>query len=338
MEASPCPLEVEFSNQIAALLAPPSSKSIQEYYDGLLHETKSHFIRVEFNENGKGVFSNRDFKEEHLVLKDQMLVAAQHSSNKVDCFVCSRCFCYIGSVEVQIGRKLYLESLGLTTMDCDHQSEDQSFLQENDDETGSSAHKNNSFSMDVLQLLMDGNLFLPYSKQFTLPTIVACPGGCEEEHYCSKLCADIDWDTVHSLLCTGKTSDSFRQAALVKFTEHANRTNDIFILAAKVISFTILRYRRLKRSYLEGSKQPILNEAEGQSNLCILSEAWKPVAMGFKRRWWDCIALPDDIDSCQEASFRMQIRDLAFTSLQLLKEAIFDVECAPCILQESTAW
>ncbi|KAG0487093.1 hypothetical protein HPP92_009188 [Vanilla planifolia] len=47
------------------------------------------------------------------------------------------------------------------------------------------------------------------------------------------------------------------------------------------------------------------------------------------QRWWDCIALPDDVDSCDEISFRMQIRDLAFASLQLLKEAIFDDECAP---------
>lgn len=30
-------------------------------------------------------------------------------------------------------------------------------------------------------------------------------------------------------------------------------------------------------------------------------------------RWWDCIALPDDVDSSDEASFRMQIRELAFT-------------------------
>ncbi|MCI15124.1 histone-lysine N-methyltransferase ATXR2-like, partial [Trifolium medium] len=42
--------------------------------------------------------------------------------------------------------------------------------------------------------------------------------------------------------------------------------------------------------------------------------------------WWDCIALPDDIDSSDEASFRMQIKELAFESLQLLQTAIFDKE------------
>lgn len=29
-------------------------------------------------------------------------------------------------------------------------------------------------------------------------------------------------------------------------------------------------------------------------------------------RWWDCISLPDDVDTSDEAAFRMQIRQLAF--------------------------
>lgn len=33
----------------------------------------------------------------------------------------------------------------------------------------------------------------------------------------------------------------------------------------------------------------------------------------FVLRWWDCIALPVDVESSDEAAFRMQIRSLAFT-------------------------
>ena len=33
----------------------------------------------------------------------------------------------------------------------------------------------------------------------------------------------------------------------------------------------------------------------------------------FFFRWWDCIALPDDVHSCDEAAFRAQIKELAFT-------------------------
>jgi hypothetical protein len=42
-------------------------------------------------------------------------------------------------------------------------------------------------------------------------------------------------------------------------------------------------------------------------------EAWKPLSMGYKKRWWDSVALPEDVDSCDEDTFRQQIRDLALT-------------------------
>jgi len=120
-------------------------------------------------------------------------------------------------------------------------------------------------------------------------------------------------------------SKSVNKEALLKFFQHANETNDIFLLAAKVVTFTILKYRKLKASYPEDQGKCRTDNCD----LSLLSEAWKPVSMGFKRRWWECIALPDDVDSCDEAAFRMQIKELAFTSLQLLKSAIFDKECEP---------
>ncbi|KAL7000174.1 Histone-lysine N-methyltransferase atxr2 [Sarracenia purpurea var. burkii] len=136
--------------------------------------------------------------------------------------------------------------------------------------------------------------------------------------------AEADWDLFHSLLCTGTSSESLKKEALLKFIQHANETNDIFLLAAKVVSFTILKYRRLKETNLEGQGKCTSDNCD----LSMLLEAWKPIAMGYKRRWWECIALPNDLDCCDEASFMMQIKELAFTSLQLLKAAIFDKECA----------
>ncbi|CAO2036612.1 unnamed protein product, partial [Urochloa humidicola] len=141
---------------------------------------------------------------------------------------------------------------------------------------------------------------------------------CEEELYCSQSCSDSNWDSYHSLLCTGSKTEPLRRSALQKFVQHANGSNDIFLVAAKAITFTLLRYKKLKR-------QP----ASHESSFSLLMEAWKPLSMGFKKRWWECVALPEDIDSSEEDSFRQQIRDLAFESLQLLKDAIFDPECAP---------
>ncbi|KAM7510700.1 hypothetical protein LguiB_009575 [Lonicera macranthoides] len=81
--------------------------------------------------------------------------------------------------------------------------------------------------------------------------------------------------------------------ALLKFIQHANETNNIFLLAARYL-------------------------------LVLISML--PLVFHFH---WDCIALLDDVDSCDEAEFRMQIRQLALTSLELLNAAIFDKECEP---------
>lgn len=137
--------------------------------------------------------------------------------------------------------------------------------------------------------------------------------------------AETDWETCHSLLCLGEKSKASPPSALYEFIEHANDTNDIFILAAKVISYTILRYKNLKEAYLKRGDKACNGSTAAVS---LLLEAWKPISMGHKRRWWDCIALPEDVNKCDEAAFRRQIKDMAYESLQLLKAAIFDEECA----------
>ncbi|KAL7000176.1 Histone-lysine N-methyltransferase atxr2, variant 3 [Sarracenia purpurea var. burkii] len=272
-----------------------------------------------------------------------MLAGAQHSANKIDCLVCSFCFCFIGSIELQIGRKLYWQDLGVSAnQDSDRKtfshfpeetcqidssdSEDDSYVEDSRrlGECASSSSNRTSLPKEIVESLMNGDLVLPHSKQFKLPSVISCPGGCREAFYCSKLCAEADWDLFHSLLCTGTSSESLKKEALLKFIQHANETNDIFLLAAKVVSFTILKYRRLKETNLEGQGKCTSDNCD----LSMLLEAWKPIAMGYKRRWWECIALPNDLDCCDEASFMMQIKELAFTSLQLLKAAIFDKECA----------
>ncbi|CAA0839094.1 Histone-lysine N-methyltransferase ATXR2 [Striga hermonthica] len=315
-------METEFSDEVAALLCPPSHAQIQEYFETLLAERKCSGLKVKpEGEHGKGVYSAVDFEENDLVLKDQMLAGAQHYSNKIDCMVCSYCFRFIGSIELQIGRKLYLQELGISAVDECGPS---------DGAGCSGSSEKISLPQDTVESLMNGGLKLPYSENFPLPVVVPCPGACKEAYYCSKSCAEADWESFHSLLCIGRgSSSSSNTEALVKFTKHANETNDIFILASKVISFIILRYRKLKATQLEQQGKRDSSNGYNSLNFPLLLEAWKPVSMGFKDRWWDCIDLPEDVDSCDEVDFRMQIKDLAFESLQLLKEAIYDKECAP---------
>ncbi|KAJ1698168.1 hypothetical protein LUZ63_006680 [Rhynchospora breviuscula] len=312
-------MEKEYSDQIAALLAPPSPQSIQEYYKSLNESGKCDGLCVRDNgKHGKAVFAGRDFKEEELILKDRMLVGAQHTSNKVDCIVCSYCFRFIGSIEAQIGRRLYLQSLGICgDKECDKEHHSHSTKEKMECDLP---------SKEMIESLLNGDLTLPFTDRFALPEVVSCPAGCEEEKYCSQSCADADWETYHSLLCT--SSNNKQSLALLKFIEHANETNDIFIVAAKAIAFTILRYRKLKKSQVKDKGKGLLGKMDS-ANFSLLLEAWKPISMGFKQRWWECISLPDDVDPSEELQFRTEIRDLASTSLELLKDAIFDIECAP---------
>ncbi|KAB1209836.1 Histone-lysine N-methyltransferase ATXR2 [Morella rubra] len=337
-----CPIDAQFANEISALLKPPPPLQVQEYFENLISTRQCRGIKVKPNgEFGKGVYAALDFKEDELVLKDQMLVGAQHYSNKIDCLVCSFCFRFIGSIELQIGRRLYFQGLGTaenhgSDMDCcdpDSHDEEYNSLMEKLKNFGEGASSSSKeifpFPGEVVESLMNGEVVLPYSKEFSLPPAVTCGGGCGEAFYCSKSCAEADWESSHSLLCTGERAEPLHTEALLKFIQHANETNDIFLLAAKVISSTILRYRKFKMTHFEEQEKFATSNVSDCSGISLLLEAWKPVSMGHKRRWWDCIALPDDVDASDEAAFRKQIRELAFMSLQLLKAAIFDKECEP---------
>ncbi|KAL8131245.1 histone-lysine N-methyltransferase ATXR2 [Apium graveolens] len=341
-----CPIDTKYAQQIADFLTPPSAQQVEEYFEQLIASRKCLGIKVKPNsEYGKGVYADLDFEEGDLILKDQMLFGVQHFANKIDCFVCSFCYRFISSIEHQIGRKLYLQNLGVSTNhECDEgttsvakagNGSDSSDDAANSDiadcqnlgECGSSSSVKIPLPMEVVHSLMHEELVLPYSTTFPQPLVVPCRGGCSEGSYCSKLCMEADWDMFHSLLCTGTESKSRHKEAMVAFIEHANETNDIFLLAAKAIVSTILKYRKLKAAKLKENGKRACSEFSDNCDYHMLLEAWKPISMGYKRSWWDCMALPDDVDSCDEAAFRMQIRQLAFTSLELLKEAIFDKEC-----------
>ncbi|KAI3986583.1 hypothetical protein MKX01_014121 [Papaver californicum] len=268
-----CPLDVEFSDKISLLLKPPSPNDVQKYFEKTIIE--------------------RQCLEGDLVLKDQMLVGAQHSSNKVDCLVCSYCFRFIGSIELQIGRKLYLQQLGLSVRkECDtethsHTSQKYDSCRTSHNEGSCSYSQQKEaipLSQEVIESLLKCDVKLPYANQFNLPSSIPCRGGCDEAQYCSKSCADADWELFHSLLCTGKNSVSASRESILNFIEHANETNDIFILAAKAISSTISGYKKLKAAQTEHQEQFTGQNGIDGSEFSLLLEAWKPISMGYKRR------------------------------------------------------
>lgn len=334
-------LEAKYANEIASLVVTPSHEAVQKYYGKLAGAGNGPCLKVKQTKDmGKGIFADKDFQEDELLLRDRMLVGAQHFSNKVDSFVCSFCCRFIGSIELQIGRRLFLhgESMRNRAKECEAEKSTccsqlelvakSTNLEENGDgladhntieDSCSDRHSKTRTCIpeEVVESLLNGALKLPYSERFPLPTVINCIGGCSEEYYCSTSCAERAWETFHSLLCTGEGSLCKSKDELRNFKQHADETNDIFHVAAQVISMIILKIRRAKQNLHE------------DFNWSKVLDIWEPFAMGYKRQWWDCVALPDDIDPVEETLFRKEIKDLAWTSLQFLKGAIFEEEYAP---------
>lgn len=106
----------------------------------------------------------------------------------MDCLVCSFCFRFIGSIELQIGRKLYLQQLGVSVnhTECDMEEEHNFSVGENSGACASTSSPGKKVELPrgIVESLMNGELKLPYSDKFSLPPAVPCAGDCGEAYYC----------------------------------------------------------------------------------------------------------------------------------------------------------
>lgn len=98
---------------------------------------------------------------------------------QIDCVVCSYCFRFIGSIEFQIGHRLYLQSIGCNSERHCHGSESGSST----GFPGVTKENSDALPQEVLESLLNGEISLPFSDDFSLPEVVACHG-CQEERYC----------------------------------------------------------------------------------------------------------------------------------------------------------
>jgi hypothetical protein len=245
---------------------------------------------------GKGVFATKIFLDGDLVLEEPPVVSIQHKETRNTGLVCFRCFVMVGSIEEQL---------------ANNWNWGQSKMVKND--TSSSLPK------------------LPCSDKFALPLIVPCRNGpCCEAVYCSAECRDASWHAHHSLLCPATSSTSLERSgssslnnALRKdplfeeFFQHAESTNDVFILAAQAVATVLLESeRQLKKD----SKKE--TEPDKTMHWRALKKAWIPFSMGHKDLWWDAVALPSDVLIGEEDQFRSDMKEMAEDSLSLFLEAV----------------
>lgn len=271
----------------------------------------SHFssqnlgIEVRLTTNkGKALFATKSFPVDTLVLREPPAAAIQHTYNKQIAQVCAQCFRFIGSLEDHAARLLFHCSNAGSSVD----------ESDGDGNKGPSSPSPPIIDPDTLVSLATKELKLPYTDTLNLTThIVPCPHHhCCEEMYCSVDCLEKARTSHHSLLCPGnnKNPDSMKA-----FNRHADDSNDIFRLAAQVVS-------QIAQSALAIEEDTDQLHDSHNINTTRLHTAWKqsPYYYGWKGAWWDCVALPDDVDD--EDSFRKDLKDLAMESLDLLKHAL----------------
>lgn len=175
-----------------------------------------------------------------------------------------------------------------------------------------------------IQQLASGQLKLPHSDQIQLPQPIPCRHACGQQ-FCSTACEEAAWHAHHCLLCPSPQAHpeaaqpqpaqasiyTVDSAALAEFYQHAAATNDIFILAARVVAMTGLKAEALlaSRATANGgssSGEAAVAPAAAEAVHAALRDAWLPFAVGWKRVWWESVAVPEDVEDEQE--FRGQLR------------------------------
>lgn len=102
---------------------------------------------------------------------------------QIDCAVCSYCFRFIGSIEFQIGRRLYWQNVG-SSSDCTNRRHcHESDVGSSASSSGATKENSSTLPEEVLGSLITGDMSLPFTDHFSLPQVVPCRG-CEEERYC----------------------------------------------------------------------------------------------------------------------------------------------------------
>ena len=158
-------------------------------------------VRVQFSGTARGkiLINNRRREKGDVVFKERPLVFAQ--SNKQEVPVCHHCGQFVGSLETIAELAAGIQTRAELT--------------------------------DEPNLSLKG---IPWCKK--LPShaaLLSCTRGCGEI-YCSSSCRDRDMVEGHQFLCTGPCQED---DPLITFILHAMETNDIFLMAAKVVAHVV---------------------------------------------------------------------------------------------------
>lgn len=173
----------------------------------------------DFGPKGKGLKATRAIEEGAELYVEQPLVSLQHIKNRRVLQACDHCMRSIGSLVSQMNK----------------------LLMNPDSEEG---------PITSIPLMEPESAFLA--------PVLQCNNLCSS-YYCSEECRDAAWEQYHGLLCGGSAKQALASGAavspLIEFMHHAVHSNEIYLLAAKVIGYSVHRWYKNGKS-MDAAKLP----------------------------------------------------------------------------------
>ncbi|KAL3670667.1 hypothetical protein V7S43_003857 [Phytophthora oleae] len=246
-------------NRYASVAAPygPSDPVASTYFQVVISKAKAPIVCGDAGPvKGKAIYADQELPKATRIWTESPLVAMQHEHNKRLLPSCQ--FCYLpllGDAHRQ-WRKIVSRF---------NAQVDQSAAQ-NDGRTTTTTttEQLGPVDVDALEKALRLLRITPQSCGMAGPG-ARCACG---ELYCSKLCRMRALHEYHAILCPRNNPCS----AMGEFFEHTRHTNDVFLLAAKVIARVLSRYLVWRD----------------------IVKARQPIDMFYKKPWWEVVVVEHD--------------------------------------------
>ncbi|KAI9909284.1 hypothetical protein PsorP6_015309 [Peronosclerospora sorghi] len=273
LEASPPPYTTLKSSTLcsiktnvdryASLAAPygPNDPIASTYFQVVISKSKAPIICGDAGPvKGKAIYAERDLPKATRIWTESPLMAMQHEHNRTLVPCCQ--FCYlplVGDAQGQWRRIVsrYNEHVGAT----DHKARAA-------DVPGTTQPA--PVPLHALAQTLALLRITPHSCGMAYPEATCACG----EIYCSKLCRMRALHEYHAILCPRHEPCS----AMGAFLTHTRHTNDIFLLAAKVIARILSRYLVWRD----------------------IVKAREPIDMFYKKPWWEVVVVDHEEEDDEE--------------------------------------
>lgn len=237
-------------NRYSSVAAPygPADPVASTYFQVVISKAKAPIVCGDAGPvKGKAIYAERDLPKATRIWTESPLVAMQHENNRSVLPCCQ--FCYLPLL-------------------ADAQRQWQDIVGRYNAQTQTTAQKDKATTTAVDAGALDKALQVLHITPRTCGMAGAGARCVCGELYCSKLCQMRAFHEYHAILCPRNDPCS----AMGEFLEHTRHTNDIFLLAAKVIARVLSRYLVWRD----------------------IVKAREPIDMFYKKPWWEVVVVEHD--------------------------------------------